>query len=73
VTITFYPKSSLIAVVAFIMLGATLDLAVTVQQGVAVAGVLGILAYSLIEFIEIGLVVNPTAWRRVWSHANDGG
>ena len=69
--ITFYPKSLLIAVVVFIMLGATLELAVTVQQGVAVAGVLGVLAYLLIEIIEIGLVVNPAAWRRLWPTGND--
>ena len=72
VKITFYPKSLLVAVVVFIMLGATLDLAVTVQQGVAAAGVLGILAYLLIEVMQMGVVVNPAVWRRLWPNGNDG-
>ena len=70
--ITFYPKSLLAAVALFVMLGATLELAITVQQGVAVAGVLGILAYLLIEIIQLAVVVKPAAWQRVWPNANDG-
>jgi hypothetical protein len=70
VKVTFYPKSLLLAVAFLVMFGATLDLAITVQEGVAMAGVLGVLAYLLVELVQLGVLVNPAAWRRVWPGGN---
>ena len=50
-TFTFNPKAFLVAAVFVVMFGATVLLAMDVRRGIAAAGILGVLAYVLVEFL----------------------
>jgi len=58
---TFYPKALLVTTVFVVMFGATVLLAIDVRRGIAAAGILGVLAYVLVEFLVTFNV--PWWWR----------
>ena len=65
-TFTFYPKSMVVTAVFLAVFGAMLAMAADVEHGVAVAGVLSVAAYLLIEFF---IAFNPAVW---WRERRDG-
>jgi hypothetical protein len=60
-TFTFYPKALLVTAVFVVMFGATLLLATDVRRGIAATGMLGVLAYVLVEVLA---TVNARSWWR---------
>jgi hypothetical protein len=67
-TFTFYPKGLLVTAVFLGVFGTMLALAADVERGVAVAGVLSVVAYLLVELF---IVFNPAVWWRERRNENN--
>lgn len=62
-SVTFYPKRLLLAVLVLILFGATVSLATDLHRAAA-AGALALLSVVAYVALEAGLTVNPALWWR---------